>query len=91
LGYVGSYQLNGLPPGFGTGIPYVWNMWVYSSDGGYGISYWAYYVTFSSSGFRITNISSPKGLHLPEQVERPEDLQRHPVRVAPQVWQQPHD
>jgi hypothetical protein len=56
LGYVGGYTLTGLPPGFGTGTPYVWTMWTYSPDGGYGISYWAYSVTFSSSGAALTTV-----------------------------------
>ncbi len=54
LGYVSSYTLNSLPPGFGTYTYYLWNMWVYSPDGGFGISYWSNWVAFSSSGFNIT-------------------------------------
>jgi hypothetical protein len=50
LGYVAAYTLIGLPSGFSTGTPYVWNVWVYSPDGGYGISYYAYYVMFSTTG-----------------------------------------
>jgi hypothetical protein len=59
LGYVGSYTLNSLPPGFTTGYPYVWDMWVYSPDGGYGISYWAYYVTFSTTGLEVKATERP--------------------------------
>lgn len=54
LGYVGSYILGGLPPGFRTGTAYVWNIWVYSPDGGYGISYYAYYVMFSTTAGQAT-------------------------------------
>jgi hypothetical protein len=50
LGYASSYTLNRLPPGFGTGTLYVWDVWAYSPDGGYGISYYAYTVRFSNAG-----------------------------------------
>jgi hypothetical protein len=50
LGYVGGYTLNTLPPGFSTDGLYVWDMWVYSPDGGYGISLEARVVFFSNSG-----------------------------------------
>ncbi|HSQ18140.1 MAG TPA: VCBS domain-containing protein [Anaerolineales bacterium] len=46
LGYVDSYTLYNLPSGFAFETDYVWDMWVYSPDGGTGISYWAYYVSF---------------------------------------------
>ncbi len=54
LGYVSAYTLNGLPSGFSTGVQYAWDIWVYSPDGGYGISYWSYYVTFSNTGMSFT-------------------------------------
>jgi hypothetical protein len=38
LGYVGSYTLNFLPFGFQSGVDYVWEVWVYSPDGGFGVS-----------------------------------------------------
>jgi len=51
LGYVGSYTLNGLPAGFSSGVQYGWEIWVYSPDGGYGISYETRSVMFSNTGF----------------------------------------
>ncbi|MGB4868478.1 MAG: hypothetical protein WBP47_00450, partial [Candidatus Promineifilaceae bacterium] len=50
LGYVGAFTLLSLPPGFAPGVYYVWDIWVYCPDGGYGISYWSYYVRFSTTG-----------------------------------------
>ena len=50
LGYVDNYTLNSLPAGFSTGTEYGWNLWVYSPDGGYGISYYYRRVSFSNSG-----------------------------------------
>jgi hypothetical protein len=38
LGYVDYYTLASLPQGFATGTTYSWEMWVYSPDGGHGIS-----------------------------------------------------
>lgn len=49
LGYVGSYTLTSLPPGMSTGTGYGWNVWVYSPDGGTGISYYFRWVTFTTS------------------------------------------
>lgn len=49
LGYVNSFTLNSLPLGFVPG-PYYWYLGVYSPDGGYGESYYAYLVNFSNSG-----------------------------------------
>ena len=49
LGYVGSYNLTTLPAGFNYNTLYFWEIWVYSGDGGYGISYDANGVTFTSS------------------------------------------
>ena len=46
LGYTGSYLLSGLPSGFGYSANYAWDVWVYSPDGGSGVSYWSYYVRF---------------------------------------------
>lgn len=46
LGYVGSYTLGSLPEGFASGVPYGWEVWVYSPDGGSGISYELRLVTF---------------------------------------------
>jgi hypothetical protein len=49
LGYVGNFTLNSLPPGFGYNSQYAWFMWVYDDLGGFGVSYWAYGVTFVNS------------------------------------------
>jgi hypothetical protein len=49
LGYAGSYNLTTLPPGFAYDTLYFWEIWVYAPDGGYGISYDAYGVTFTNS------------------------------------------
>jgi hypothetical protein len=48
LGYTDHYGLGELPDGIYTGIPYYWAIWTYDSLGGYGISYYARSVTFSS-------------------------------------------
>lgn len=50
LGYVGSYNLSSLPGNLSYGWGYGWYVGVYSPDGGYGASYWAYLVTFENSG-----------------------------------------
>jgi uncharacterized repeat protein (TIGR01451 family) len=49
LGYVGNYLLASLPGGFGTGTRYGWSLVAYSPDGGYGIAYWYYTVTFTNA------------------------------------------
>jgi photosystem II stability/assembly factor-like uncharacterized protein len=50
LGYVGSYTLNALPVGFQIGQAYAWEIWVYSPDGGYGISFLPRMVSFTNNG-----------------------------------------
>jgi hypothetical protein len=47
LGYVSSYRVTGLP-GFSIAYPYFWEIWVYSPDGGYGISYETRTIIFTS-------------------------------------------
>ena len=59
LGYVSSYNLAHLPPGFKTNTPYIWYMWVYDTNGGYDLSYWAYYVRFSNTGSAQPSAQSP--------------------------------
>ena len=49
LGHVIGYHLLSLPPGFSYGTPYVWEVWVYTPDGGYGVSYLRRPVTFAAS------------------------------------------
>lgn len=68
LGYVSSFTLNGLPSGFSPGALYIWEIWVYSPDGGYGISYETRVVFFSNTGQSITTAS--QSLHL-----EPHDLE----------------
>ena len=43
----GELNVTGLP-GFDTGVEYVWEVWVYSPDGGYGISFESRWVTFNN-------------------------------------------
>jgi 5-hydroxyisourate hydrolase-like protein (transthyretin family) len=51
LGYVNTYELTGLPPGFSFGTQYWWDIWIYHPyDDGYGISFWANAVTFTPTG-----------------------------------------
>lgn len=59
LGYVSSYTLNGLSPGFNVGDLYAWEIWVYSPDGGFGISYETRAVHFSNSGLSDTPATQP--------------------------------
>lgn len=53
LGYVNSYMLNSLPDGFSSNVPYAWDVWVYSPDGGHGISYESRLLTFSNTALGI--------------------------------------
>jgi hypothetical protein len=69
LGYVGSYTLNGLPSGFNPGVPYVWEIWVYDPDGGFGISYQSPSVTFSNAGSGTLVTPSPLFHRLPRYQE----------------------
>ncbi len=46
LGYVNSYTLTKLPDGFRKGNYYAWYIGVFSPDGGYGESYFAYEIKF---------------------------------------------
>jgi hypothetical protein len=47
LGYVGSYTLDFLPFGFQAEVDYVWEVWVYSSEGGFGVSYEDRWISFN--------------------------------------------
>jgi hypothetical protein len=49
LGYQGSYTISSLPPGFVSGVQYGWDVWAYSLDGGFGVSFWTRGVTFGGS------------------------------------------
>jgi uncharacterized delta-60 repeat protein len=65
LGYVNSYYLIGYPSGFMNDYYYVWEIWAYSPDGGYGISFESYYVVFIiSPGMAIFDVqaSPPKAM-----------------------------
>jgi hypothetical protein len=54
LGYVGSYQLKSLPSGFLANTRYVWEVWVYSPDKGFGISLESRPVAFTHSSAAST-------------------------------------
>ena len=55
LGYVGSYVLAHLPDKFQTQTAYIWFMWVYDQEGGYGIAYYYRYVGFANAGSAQTS------------------------------------
>ena len=59
LGHVWMYYLYSLPPGFIPGKMYVWDVWVYSPDGGFGISYYLKRVTFTNYGPTVTRAAHP--------------------------------
>jgi hypothetical protein len=61
LGYVGSYTLSSLPSGFFPGTSYEWNVWVYGPDGGIGISYYTWMVTFATSTGSDADVSVHPG------------------------------
>jgi len=63
LGYVGSYNLTTLPAGFNYNTLYFWEVWAYGPDGGYGISFDAYGVTFTNSRMSVAPVQA-----LPEAV-----------------------
>jgi hypothetical protein len=48
LGYVDGFDVTGLPGDFEGGAEYVWEVWVYSPDGGYGISFESRRVKFNN-------------------------------------------
>jgi hypothetical protein len=54
LGYLGSYQLKSLPSGFLANTRYVWEVWVYSPDKGFGISLESRPVAFTHSSAAST-------------------------------------
>jgi hypothetical protein len=72
---VGSFTLNTLPSGFSPGVQYAWEIWVYSPDGGYGISYATRLVTFSNTGFAASLSSADRQL-----IQRPRDVEDIPER-----------
>ena len=61
LGYVGEYTLKKLPSGFKTNTKYVWAIWVYSPDGGYGFEI-ANFVGFSNKGSSALDPGMPTWL-----------------------------
>jgi hypothetical protein len=75
LGYVDSYTLTSLPPGFNYNTLYCWGIVVYSPEGGYGSSYYCFGVTFNR------NLSG-------EETGAPV-LQSIPRLLMPD-WDQPH-
>ena len=58
LGYVGSYNLTGLPQGFVPHTQYWWEIWVYDPDGGSGLSFDARAVTFNNTGLMATPVKN---------------------------------
>jgi hypothetical protein len=50
LGYVSSYTINTLPFGLSVYVLYGWDIVIYSPDGGFGSSYYARLVKFTSYG-----------------------------------------
>ena len=78
LGYVNSYGLNSLPTGFATGTDYGWYVWVNSPDGGFGASFYYNPVTFSNTGYSLSQ-SLPTTVQR-NLIERGEELLQ---RVAP--------
>jgi DNA-binding beta-propeller fold protein YncE len=62
LGYQGSYTLHSLPPGFVPGVYYGWDVWAYSPEGGFGVSFWTREVAFggglSNSSLSQENLSA---------------------------------
>lgn len=83
LGYVGGFTLNGLPEGFETYAWYLWNVWVYSPDGGVGVSYWANWVYFTNTGYAPAQ-PPPQRLVLkpaPLPEDWPADIRHHPEHL----------
>jgi hypothetical protein len=73
LGYVDSYELDGLPEGFHLDVPYYWEVWAYDPQGGHGISF-ARGVSFTSG---ITHASIPQPvLTLAQQIQHLEQIER---------------
>lgn len=70
LGYVGSYTLSSLPPGFSYNTWYVIEIWIYSPDGGVGIS------NFQSIMFGSTSVPSalPGPVVMPWPVYEPKPI-----------------
>ena len=58
LGYVGSYNLTGLPQGFDPDTQYWWEILVYGPDGSSGLSFDARAVTFTNTGLIATPVKS---------------------------------
>ncbi|PKO11616.1 MAG: hypothetical protein CVU39_28320 [Chloroflexi bacterium HGW-Chloroflexi-10] len=50
LGYVNTFTMNSLPYGFNPNTYYGWMVWVNSPDGGYGVSFYGRWISFSNSG-----------------------------------------
>src|SRR5438477_4285499 len=48
LGYVDTITIGGLSSKMSTGVPYAWEVWALSPDGGYGISFGTWVVTFNA-------------------------------------------
>lgn len=70
LGYVSSHTLNTLPTDFTFNQTYYWEMWVYSEDGGTGISLGTGEVTINSADQLRQAPSAPQDKRLPEIIRR---------------------
>lgn len=83
-GYVNTYTLTGLPAGFTVGTWYIWFVGVYSPDGGYGESYYARTVRFSTAGTPPASRAEP--MRLPAHRDPIEDgvLTGRPVLEPPE-------
>ena len=54
LGYVNSYLMKYLPDGFEQEVTYGWCVWVNGPDGGYGASLYYNPITFSNTGYSLS-------------------------------------
>ncbi len=75
LGYTGSYTLQALPSGFSFNTFYIWEVWVYGPDGGYGISNEYREVMFLNSGIGYL-VPVPQSGPLPKPAHKGQDALR---------------
>jgi len=73
LGYKGEFTLTNLPRDsvtgepFVAGVPYVWEVWIYAPDGGYGVSLAFHEVTFEGTARQSLDLTPAE---LQQLVER---------------------
>ena len=83
LGYKGEYVLSSLPEDsvsgepFLAGVPYVWEVWIYAPDGGYGVSLAFHEVTFEGAARQSLDLTPAELWSLVEQA-RLERLELRP-------------